>query len=377
MPRVAAPRVGETLTVKGRPLPFSYFPVTRDTRRYGLFDLLFAARPWTVMQGAINDQTSGTHRDEALAFLEQAQDFYQSASGRLAANPLLTYYAFMNLGKALLRVLGFTGDLGKAVHGLSERRVAAGTELSDFEVVVREGYGGRVSVYCELLDRLGFGRPADGSAYPIPELLPQIVVGHRLWREATRRTERFVGIEKVQMVHDAEAKELWLRLYLPRGDLARYSITHKRLIDEGDLDGQFREVEIRLTDENLDWICVEQANAVSYTGRPTDVVLDLVEPMKHRLWRIITTLPERGYRKYYIHLTPAAEQNRLPQIASLWALIFYFGSVVRYRPHEFRLVTAGRYGAFVSEFIAAQSEQLLYMLASEMCRREVAKPAVI
>jgi hypothetical protein len=329
------------------------------------------------MQGAINDQTSGVHREEALAFLEQAQDFYQSASGRLAANPLLTYYAFLNLGKALLRVLGFGGDLGRAAHGLSERRIGTGAELDDFEVVVREGSGGRVSVYCELIDRLGFARPADGSAYAITELLPQVVVGHRLWREATRRTERFVGLEKVQMVHDTDAKELWLRLYLPRGDLARYSITHKRLIEEGDLGGLFREVEIGLTGENLDWICLEQTDATSYTGRPTDVVLDLVEPMRHRLWRIITTLPERGYRKYYIHLTPPAEKNRLPQIASLWALIFYFGSIVRYRPHEFDSVTAGRYGAFVTEFIGAQSEQLLYMLASEMCRREVAKPAVI
>ena len=374
---MAAPREGEALTVKRRPLPFSYFPVTRDNRRYGLFDLLFAARPWTVMQGAINAQTSGTQRAEALAFLEQAQDFYQSASGRLSANPLLTYYAFLNLGKAMLRVLGYTGDLESAAHGLSERRVATGADLDNFEVVVRNGYGGRISVYSEVLDRLGFARPIDNHAYPVTELLPQVVVGHRLWREATGRTERFVGIEKIQMVQDAGAKELWLRLYLPRGDLDRYSITHKRLIEEGDLAGEFREVETAPTSEDPDWICLEQKDALAYSGRPTDILLELVDPMRRKLWRIMTTMPERGYRKYYIHLTPPAEQNRLPQVASLWCLIFYFGSVVRYRPQDFDSMTAGRYGAFVSEFIGAQSEQLLYILASEMCRREVAKPAVI
>lgn len=374
---MAAPRGGDELTVKGRPLPFSYFPVTRDNRRYGLFDLLFAARPWTVMQGAINTQTSGAHRAEALAFLEQAQDFYQSASGRLSANPLLTYYAFLNLGKALLRVLGYPGDLESAVHGLSEQRVTSGADLDNFAVVVRNGYGGRISVYSEVLDRLGFARPANSHPYPVTELLPQVVVGHRLWREATGRIERFVGIEKIQMVHDAGAKELWLRLYVPRGDLDRYSITHKRLIEEGDLAGGFHEVDTASTGENRDWICLEQKDALPYSGRPTDVLLDLVEPMKYRLWRIITTMPERGYRKYYIHLTPPTEQNRLPQVASLWCLIFYFGSVVRYRPQDFDAMTAGRYGAFVSEFIGAQSEQLLYILASEMCRREVAKPAVI
>jgi len=375
--RVAAPRGGDELVVKNRPLPFSYFPVTRDSRRYGLFDLLFAGRPWTVMQGAVITQVSAAQRAEALAFLEQAQDFYQSASDRLATKPLLTYYAFLNLGKALLRVLGYPGDLEMAVHGLAEERVTPGADLDNFAVVAKKGYGGRLSVYSEVLDRLGFARPAHNHSYPITELVPQVVVGHRLWREATGRTERFVGIEKIQMVQDSGAKELWLRLYVQRGDLDRYSITHKRLIEEGGLADEFREVDTALTGENGDWMCLEQKAALAYTGRPTDVLLDLVEPMKHKLWRIITTMPERGYRKYYIHLTPPAEQNRLPQIASLWCLIFYFGSVVRYRPQDFDAMTAGKYGAFVSEFIGAQSEQLLYMMASEMCRREVAKPAVI
>jgi hypothetical protein len=329
------------------------------------------------MQGAIVAQTAGPHRAEALAFLEQAQDFYQSASGRLSANPLLTYYAFLNLGKAMLRVLGYPGDLESAVHGLSEQRVAPGADLDNFQVVPRNGYDGRISVYSEVLDRLGFAHPVNNHAYPVTELLPQVVVGHRLWREATGRTERFVGIEKIQMVHDSEAKELWLRLYVPRGDLDRYSITHKRLIEEGDLSGEFREVETAPTGEDPDWICLEQKDTLPYTGRPTDVLLELVEPMRRKLWRIITTMPERGYRKYYLHLTPSSEQNRLPQLASLWCLIFYFGSVVRYRPQDFDSMTAGRYGAFVSEFIGAQSEQLLYIMASEMCRREVAKPAVI
>lgn len=377
MPRVAAPRQGETLTVKKRPLPFSYFPVTRGTRRAGLFDLLFTGRPWTVMRGAINDQTSGGARVEALAFLAQAEDFYSSATGRLSANPLLTYYAFLNLGKALLRVLGFDGDLSKAGHGLSEKHTGTGAELSDFAVEVKQAYGGWTNVYTELVHRLGFSRPAVGTQYPVVELIPQVVVGHRLWREASHRTERFVPIEKIEFVDDRASKELWLRLYVSRGDLDRYRITHKRLLEEGDLVGDFKEVEIGLTGQNLDWISFEQQKAVSYTGRPTDVLMDVVEPMRPRLWRIITTGAEQGYRKYYVHLTPPTEHHRLPQMASLWALMYYFGSVVRYRPHEFETIAAGRYGAFVSEFISAQSEQLLYMLASEMCRREVAKPAVI
>jgi hypothetical protein len=34
-------------------------------------------------------------------------------------------------------------------------------------------------------------------------------------------------------------------------------------------------------------------------------------------------------------------------------------------------------GPFVNEFMASQPDQLLYLLASEICEREVAKPALI
>ena len=112
-----------------------------------------------------------------------------------------------------------------------------------------------------------------------------------------------------------------------------------------------------------------------YTGRATDVVADLVDSMRDRLWRIASAVPASNYRRYYLHLTPPAEQSRMPQISSLWALFFYFGSVVRYRPHLFDQV-AGRYGAFVAEFVSAQPEQMLYLLASELCEREIARPAI-
>jgi sterol desaturase/sphingolipid hydroxylase (fatty acid hydroxylase superfamily) len=58
-------------------------------------------------------------------------------------------------------------------------------------------------------------------------------------------------------------------------------------------------------------------------------------------------------------------------------LFYYLGSIVRYRPHLFEALAQGPYGALVADFIAAQPEQLLYLLASEMCRREVAKPAIV
>lgn len=378
MSGVAQPRSGETLEVKERVLPFSFFPVTRGVRRYGLFDVLFAVSPWAVMQGAINDQVADAdERAEALAFLEQGRDFYETAAGRAAANPLLFYYSFMNVGKALLRCLGYVGSLDQAMHGLSEQRIGAGVELSDSVVVVRDSNPQRVAVYAELIERLGFPRPQEGDTYPVPELLSQVVVGHRLWKEAARRTERFLSLEEIEFVHDSDAKEVWLRLYLPRGDLRRYDITRKRLLEESALLGVFREVRVGPTGRDKTLICFEQEQSVTYTGRATDVVQTLVDGMRPHLWRIASSIPDHGYRRYYLNLTPPNEQHRMPQIASLWSLFFYFGSVVRYRPQMFDAIAEGRFGAVVAEFISAQPDQFLYLIASEMCRREVAKPAIV
>ncbi len=376
MPRLAQPRSGDALVVKGRAMPFSYFPVTKGARRYGLFDVVFAMSPWAVMQGAINERTTGDERSEALAFLEQARAFHEAAAVRTAASPLLSYYAFLNLGKALLRCLGYDKSMDKAMHGLSEQRTGTGFDMGDSVISVKDG-GSSLNVFPELIERLGYARPAP-SDVPVRQIVPQVVVGHRLWRQAARRTERFVSLEDIEVTHDAARRQVWLRLWLKRGDLARYGITRRQLLDEGGLAGELRDVDPRSLGRNAELLCLEQIAPTAYTGRPTDVLQDVVDSARPWLWRLISASPGSGYRKYYVHLTPASQQqHRMPQIASLWMLLFYFGSVVRYRPQTFDLISAGRYGAWASEFVAAQPEQLLYMLASEMHRREVARPAIV
>jgi hypothetical protein len=330
------------------------------------------------MRGAVISELRGTEQTEALAFLDQGRDFYEVATGRLSTNPLLLYYSFLNLGKALIRVRGFSGDLDRAVHGLRETHEKSTDELEGSSVVV-EVHGKRASIFPELIDHLGFDRPKNLHEYRVTDLLPQVVVGHRLWRETADRAERFIGLDEIEIVNDPDARELWVRLYVPSGDLNRYGIGKRQLLKEGGIAETFRYVEPpgkpgRDLEQTL---CLEQLKPVGYgSGYPTDKALALVDPLRRQLWRIITSGPEQGYRKYYLHLSRPADAPRLPQVASLWALMFYFGSVVRYRPHVFGSMSTGKYGAFVAEFIAAQPEQLLYMLASEMCRREIAKPAI-
>jgi hypothetical protein len=372
--KVAKARDSQILCINDRALPFSYFPVGRGGRRKAVYDSLFATSPWAVMSGYIAEELgySADLQTEALAFLEQARQFYDAAGTYRAANPLLYYYAFLNLAKPLIRVRGFSGDLARAFHGLQNSHSGNGDDPSDFEVVVEGKKKGRVSVFAELSRRLGTGTPTTGPR-KVEDLMEQIVVGHRLWRQATGARERFIGIERVQMRQDRDSSNMWLRLLIRREDFDRFDFTHKFVRESGGLGSEFQEV--KGGDVPSDCVAFEQRQSVDYGQRPSDHLDGLVDGLRDRLWRIVSTDAEQAYRRYYLHL-PDNPKVVLPQLAGIWALLYHYGSLVRYQPHRYAAMTRGKYGAFIQEFVAAQPEQLLYLLASELCQREVAKPAI-
>lgn len=367
-------RTGEILHSKNRELPFSFFPVGKGNRRFGIFDVQFARNPWAVMQGAVNRAiASDEDRREALGYLGQAQDFYETAQGRMAAHPLLHYYAILNVGKTLLKVRSFEPSLETAHHGLTER--SAGTaELENVRIGVRGKSVDSPRIFGEVLEALEYPTPSPGTDWTAAELMGQIVVGHRLWREASGGDERFVSIDDIRFMCDKNAKLIWVRFYIDKHTLSRHGIAHKSLLKEGGLDSQF--VKVNDPKRANDYICFDQATPVSYGHRPTESVMDLVSVMRPLVWRIVSSVPGGSYRRNYLYLAPEGSP-RVPQLGSMWALLFYLGSVVRYRPHRFEDLVNGPYGPFIDEFISAQVEQMLFLLASEMCRREIARPADI
>jgi hypothetical protein len=348
------------------------WPVGRGIRRYGLSDYLFAKSPWAVVRGAVESHASTSRVREASAFLDQAQSFFDAAQSREPSfTPLLFYYSFINLAKAFILAKGLATSLDRARDGLMDGRGAGTTELDAAQVVVKNP-SGDINIFPLLARALGHSLPAHNKAFPVTELMPQVVVGHRLWREAGKK-ERFVALDRIEFFHDVPEGpgHAWLRLHVARGDLTRYGITQTRFLNEGKLNGLFQRVKAGGDDQ----LCFEQVTATPYSHRAADVLKNVVDVVRSTLWRSATSMPP--YRHYYIHLTAPPADYRLPQLLSLYMLFFYFGSVTRYRPHVYGEILSGPYGPFVNEFMASQPDQLLYLLASEICEREVAKPALI
>lgn len=292
MPRVAEARVGQRLRVRGRALPFSYFPVGRGGRRKAVYDLLFATSPWAVMSGRISQELNDDEeRAEALAFLDQARQFYATAGSYQSANPLLYYYAFLNLAKPLIRLRGYEGSLEKASHGLYNERIGKAGTPGDFQVTIEGPHQNKINMFAELSARLGSGTPPSGPR-TVEELMSQVVVGHRLWRQAATARERFVGLDRVELRQNLAASEMWLRLLVRREDFGRFGRSHKEVRKCGGLATDFHEV--AGGDIPTDRVAFEQLSPVNYGQRPNDHLDGLVDGIRDRLWRIVSADPEQG-----------------------------------------------------------------------------------
>jgi hypothetical protein len=380
MPILRTPRKGRVLKIKGRRLSYSYWPTYQGESRIGLQSVLFALDPWTIINASVKKHCPQASRNEALAYIEQAQDFYTAAAsaGIAAARPLLLYYCFLNLVKAFVIHRGAHNTFGQSGHGLRERLNPPGRELEDAFLIAEKSPNsrGNMQVFDEFLKVVrGSGLPND-SNFSLRYLLPQVVPGHRLWAEAANEPERFVVIHEIEVMEETAAKILWLRMYLFHDDLTRLGLTHKQLMIDSNLAGTFRTVKTGRSVDGRKLVCFEQIATTTYHQRPSDVLHQLVGGVRQFLWATVATVPP--YRRYYLYLCPSAERGELlPQVLSIYAITFYLGSITRYRPHHFDGIVDNSYGPRIEEFISGQPLQFIYLMASEFALQDVTKPSIV
>jgi hypothetical protein len=378
--KLPQPRQGSRLTVKKRPVPFSFWPSRKRALHHALQSILFALDPWVVIQRSIEKECPKPRVGEALACLEQARDFHVAAtqSGIVAARPLALYYSFMNLAKAFCLTRGTRATFDKAQHGLSEQRRTGGKEFTDayLDAFPTPNKYGEPNNFAEFMEVMTGVPLASAIKYDVPVLVPQIVPGHRLWAQAAKKRERFIAAHDIQFWNDHDAKEMWLRFYFVEHDLSRLNVTHKRLLSEGNLAPDFAAVECNEEYEGSRLLCFEQVHPHHYKDYPADELSVLVQQVRNRLWMTVATV--QPYRRYYVYLAPPADRPYiLPQMLSIYALMYYLGSITRYRPHHYDLIADSPFGARIQEFVAGQPLQFTYLMASEFAMQDVTKPSIL
>ncbi len=351
----------------------------KTNRRWGIHSMLYAADPWAVISGSVSDQVSaGPERLAALSFVRQAREYFTAAekATTIETRPLLYYYSFLNLGKAIAIAQGRSDMVGKIKHGVAAIDSQGHTSASAELVVHASAASGVYKSAVDELHQALEGTPVAAGNYPVRDIIAQSVVAHRMWREgfSSVRKERFLTIDRVRLFHDVGSKQVWARLYILRATLHKRGRGLAEALRESTLEHTFHAVVDPDPDAASIYHTLEQLTPATYTGRSADVVVEVVKVLRPAAWQTVTAIDP--YRRFYLYLSPAGEK-RLPQWLSVYMILFWLGSLTRYQPVELLDLLDGQLGPFFREFLETQPIQLLYILASEIRHQDVSRAAIV
>ena len=378
------PRPGEPIQIKRRHVEFSLWPVGRTSRRYGLQSRVFASDPWSVIRNCVSQRCPDPASDQARAFQEQAEDYFRAAdvAGLFTTKPLLLYYSLLNVAKTYALTCGIHPSYGAAFHGLTDVSVGGGRqEFLDSDLDAFPTTARKKNVFDDFLAALTGSPLAANTRYPLKYVTPQILQGHRLWTTASGEQERFIETARIDLMHDPAESEIWIVMNFYEDDLTRLGVTMLSLLRNSRLNTHFKRVNSAETvatgsggTRNI--LKLEQRTPIRYSHRISDEMQNLVSIVKDHLWVNVLNMPP--YRKYYVYLAPQNEhQYVLPQLASIFAVFYYLGSLTRYRPQKIPDLVSGKYGAFLQEIVLNLPNQFLYLLGSEFAQQDVTRAAIV
>jgi hypothetical protein len=352
-----APRVGSP--VRRQP---GGFPLFCDGRKPSVV----TADPWSYLRHMAGEQLPKRNAKRALAYLDQARDFYESASNpRLGSKPLLYYYAFLNLAKYALVVNGVSLPQ-KIQHGISDPRVNSKKQIK-FSGQRIEWTGravNRSELFAEILTALN-GQEIPSGTRTIKALLRQIPTIHRTFCLVTGEPNSFLPIHEIRLRH--AQGQIWAQISIRRSDADAES-----MLDRISRRSAFKKLLTRVRSEEDAEILFETPAVPGTKNGMDNGIRALARSMKSLGFRTILT--GSGYRFYLTDLPPS---QRLPQLAVAYAVMFYLGSLTRYRPHEFERIVDGGENWIVGEFFATQPSQVLYILCSILAGRAVHRPYAV
>ena len=374
MPKLKEPREGERLKVNKRIVDYSRYPVTEGDVQARIF----ATNPWAIIRGVVGKMEIEKSKEQAMSFVTQAEDFfraYQSAH-EISSKPLLAYYSLHNLVKAYCLCKGDKEEYKKAHHGL---QYVDGEEFRSSYLKLHKSNGNETNIFGDFY-KVYMGEELSDNLpekYYLSYIHPQILQGHRIWSSAIKERERFIEIESINFFEDKKEETVWMGFSMFEDDLTRFGIGTEKFLEESEMSRFFRKIGTSKKRRGRKLLKFEKKCPLLYApGEPIDKLKELVSEIKDHVWSAVTrTYP---YRKNYFYLSPEGEQEyRLPQILSIYAFIYYLGSVTRYRPYYFTDLLNEPYGPHIEEIISNVPRQFLFLIASEFASREVAHAPLV
>ncbi len=371
------------LEVAHTPLIFSYWPVAKRAERFLPGVVLHTAAPWTVIRSSLSDIADPARREDAIGFIRQGEDLFRAAreSSALGAQPMLYYYAFLNLAKAFI-IKNTQLDLSvRFTHGLEPAPVDGVAYHASFkgpQLSVKASNKGSHSVFSHLVELFSAQPPPPSVA--LEDVAAQCIVGHAMLCSAWGIPERFRPLSAVQMLmdrrnsgdhwtalanvfvasslHEVNQDKDWHLKYGLQHPWGRSMPVYGTRVDDGQ--------HITLATATRAFGQVEETDD-SVSAAAARIVAAL-RPVTSR-----TMSRSPPFRQYYVFESDSGAR-RLPDLVTCYAIMFYLGSLSRYSPKKFAELMKGAEGLFAGEFLAAAPANMLYEFASEFSGQEVAEP---
>jgi len=265
-------------------------------------------------------------------------------------------------------------------HGLSDPKtnVKSGLSLAAQRVSVKKRSTKHDRVFAEFVVALRGNPTKFLGSYRTLDLMQQMPGIHRTYCAVTGSEPRFCPIDHLEIMKEGD--RYWIRIRLEKND-PDVKATRVRLSGRRGFRAAFDGVAPRYlrsdgTEDKERTAAAKEGEAWyesdTQTGpkRAVDTALRSLRDQMHQLgiWTILTS---RGPRYYLGNFPPRVV---LPQLASVYAVMFYLGSITRYKPYAFDRIATKKYGWLISEFLETQPAQFTYSIASQIAGTDVVVP---
>lgn len=378
MARPHALREGKTLLIGKNHVHFGLYDSQIPGQR-----VLRVSDPWSYLRFYAKRSFSRDRRNLMLAYLAQAEALYNAANTTpQSSKPLLYYYSFLNLSKALLARSYKKADLDSAQHGIwdpaaDKKGYVTFTKQKVKFVASPFGNKNSLQIFPALYAHFVPGQMVPATESMLLHLLEQVVAIHRTYMLATDAEGSFTKLRDPEFRVNKETKEVWARLKF-RDEDYNHSLTHTKLKDDPEFRAFFHFVEepqdhAKKSDgeknDSEKHDCFEQISPAVYRQTTETAIRELRLQLKGLKIHQLILYDEDSYRFYYC--IPKKSEIRWPQIIPMYAVMFTFSSIVRYRPGHFEKLLEGKYGWLINEFINIVPRQFLMLMTNEITKTQL------
>jgi hypothetical protein len=253
----------------------------------------------------------------------------------------------MNLSKIILSFKHDYDENDQYYHGISERNNIS-FQSSDV-ILQRITRPGRVQVASELYENFYGVTTTANTTINLKNLLSHCVGIHRAYSEIYRIQEVFCKLSDFHYYRNARTIGLKAQIQCNASELNDLRARGYSIVVEEDVP--------YLTEELV---------TTRYNPARQDYFALSRQIINKGIWYYI------GNNGYTMYLS-TAQNNRYPTEMVIYWTMFYLGSITRYRPNLFDEIFSDMEQWLMSEFLATQPKQFLYLSTAKMLGQKVLK----